>query len=101
MFRLIITRLLTTIPLLLMVSILVFLMLQAMRGSVAEVILRDSATPEAIAELEEELGLNDPLPVQYMRWLKGAVRGDFGESLVFRKPVMSLYRDGLPITLSL
>jgi len=74
-------------------------MVHAVPGSVAEVLLADGATPEAVAELEEEMGLRDPLPVQYFRWLGDLVQGDLGTSLVFDKPVLQMYNAALPITM--
>ena len=99
MFKVILSRLATAIPLLFVISILVFLMVYAVPGSVAEVMLADGATPEAVAELEEQLGLRDPLPVQYFRWLGNVLQGDLGTSLVFDKPVTKLYGSALPITM--
>ncbi len=101
MIRLIINRILLAIPLVFVVSILVFLMVHAIPGSAATLILDAGATPEAIAELEAEMGLDDPLVVQYVRWLSGAVRGDFGESLWQPVPVSTLMWESLPVTASI
>ncbi|MFM9726371.1 ABC transporter permease, partial [Streptomyces scabiei] len=60
------------------VSILVFLATQALPGDVARVILGRDATAEQVAVLRERLGLDQPLVVQYLHWLGGALRGDFG-----------------------
>jgi len=101
MLRVILTRLLAAIPLLLTISIVVFLMVYAAPGSVAEAMLQDGATPEAVAELEAQLGLDDPLPVQYFRWLSNAFRGNFGESLFYSASVTGLYTNTLPITMTI
>lgn len=99
MLKMLVTRILTTIPLLIVLSIIVFLMVEAMPGSAAEVILQDGATPEAVADLEEARGFDDPLFQQYGRWLSGALRGDLGESWLFNSSVTELYLDKLPRTL--
>ena len=101
MLRVILTRLATAVPLLFVLSVLVFLMVYAVPGSVAEAMLQDGATPEAVAELEEQLGLRDPLPVQYFRWLGNALRGNFGDSYFYGKSVTSLYASSLPITMTI
>jgi ABC-type dipeptide/oligopeptide/nickel transport system permease component len=70
-------------------------------GDPAVVILGPEATREAIAQLRTELGLNDPLHVQYGRFLIGAVQGDFGLSTRYRQPAFSLFVERLPATLEL
>lgn len=97
----ILSRLLATIPLLFALSLLVFLMLHLIPGSAAAVILGEAASPENVAALEAELGLNDPLYVQYGRWIGRALRGDLGTSLVNGRPVVASIGARLPMTLSL
>jgi peptide/nickel transport system permease protein len=97
----ILSRLLATVPLLLALSVLVFLMLHLIPGSAAAAILGDAASPENVAALEAELGLNDPLHQQYGRWISRAVQGDLGHSLVNGRPVAESISARLPITLSL
>jgi len=87
MVRLILSRILSAIPLLLVISILAFSMVHLMPGSIASIILDAGATPEAIAELEAEMGLDQPFFVQYFDWLKNALQGDLGRSLFFSAPV--------------
>ena len=65
---------------LLLTSIIVFAATQVIPGDVARVILGREAGEVALESLREELGLNDPLPVQYLRWLGSILRGDWGES---------------------
>ncbi|MEM7533706.1 MAG: ABC transporter permease [Chloroflexota bacterium] len=101
MVRLIISRFLTTIPLLLVISILAFGMVSLMPGSIAEIILDAGATPEAIAELEAEMGLDRPFVVQYLDWLGNALQGDFGRSLFFMAPVTTLIGESWPVTASI
>jgi peptide/nickel transport system permease protein len=94
------TRLATTVPLLLAMSVLVFLIATIMPGGIAIVLLGDNANPETIADLEARLGLNDPLPVQYARWLGNALRGDLGDSWTLKEPVMGVIVRRMPVTLS-
>lgn len=101
MVRLIVSRVLSTIPLLLVISILTFSMVHLIPGSIAAIILDAGATPEAIAELEAEMGLDRPFLVQYSDWLSNALRGDFGDSLFFSAPVRNLIIDSLPVTASI
>lgn len=101
MIRLIISRLLTTIPLLLVITILAFAMVQAIPGSIAEIILDAGATPTAIAELEAEMGLDRPFYVQYGDWLSNALQGDLGRSLHFTAPVSLLISRSWKATASL
>jgi peptide/nickel transport system permease protein len=68
-------------------SVLVFLALQALPGDVATQILGKDATPDAVAALRKQLGLDQPAWERYFDWIKGALHGDFGTSLVSGKPV--------------
>ena len=70
-------------------------------GSAASVILGENATPEAIAALNAELGLDRPLWEQYLRWLGGAVTGDLGTSPLTHEPILEAVLDRLPVTLEL
>ena len=76
--RLIAQRVLLGIVLLLAVSVLIFAGTQILPGDVAQAILGQSATPEALANLREQLGLNDPAWLRYAHWLWGILHGDFG-----------------------
>lgn len=73
-----------------LVSVLVFLGTQVLPGDVASAILGQNATPEALAVLRRDLGLNDPLLVRYGHWLAGFVTGDLGKSLISGQPVVEL-----------
>ncbi|NJP04559.1 MAG: ABC transporter permease [Chloroflexaceae bacterium] len=94
-------RLITALPLLLVVSVLIFLLLHLIPGSAAVVILGEAASPERIAALETELGLNDPLYMQYGRWISHALQGDLGNSMINGRPVVDALSTRLPVTLSL
>jgi len=101
MIRLIISRVLSTIPLLFIISILAFSMVHLMPGSIATIILDAGATPEAIAELEAEMGLDQPFFMQYFDWLGNALQGDFGQSLFFSAPVIKLIGQSWSVTASI
>jgi peptide/nickel transport system permease protein len=94
-------RLALTIPILLGVSLLVFLMLHSAGGDPAQTILGARADPESIAELRRELGLDRPLLVQYVAFLAGAVRGDFGRSYRSNTPVVAEIAARFPATIEL
>ena len=81
-------RVLSFVPTLLIVSILVFLMLHLIPGDPAQTMLGLTATPEQIQTARAELGLDLPLPVQYVRFLWNALQGDFGRSITSHKPVV-------------
>jgi len=89
------------VPLLLGVLLMVFFMLRLIPGSPARRILGEYATPEAVAELEHQLGLDQPLHVQLVDFLTGYLRGDFGRSLRNRRPVFKEILRELPYTVEL
>jgi peptide/nickel transport system permease protein len=97
----VIRRLILTIPILLLVSIMVFSLIHLIPGDPARVILGQEATPEAVTALRHELGLDRPLVAQYLSWLGHVARGDLGRSLVDRTPVIDVIRQRLPATLEL
>lgn len=102
MLRYIQRRLLIMIPVLWGVVTLVFFLMYMLPGDPAATILAQSGgKAEAIEKLREQLGLNDPLPVQYMRFLRNAVRGDFGSSIWLRQPVIQIIAENLPATIEL
>ncbi|MBA2290221.1 MAG: ABC transporter permease [Chloroflexia bacterium] len=88
MVSFIIRRLVSMIPVMLMVATGVFLLLKLTPGDPVGVILGPDATEERRQALRDDLGLNDPLIVQYVRWLGDAVRGDLGDSLFLNQPVL-------------
>jgi peptide/nickel transport system permease protein len=92
-------RLVALVPTLLVVSFVVFSLVTLIPGDASVQLAGGmNATPEKIAEVEEELGLNDPFLVQYWDWLKDAVRLDFGESLVSGQSVSEEIKSLLPVT---
>jgi peptide/nickel transport system permease protein len=101
MFRFVMRRLVLSIPILLLVSIMVFGLIHLIPGDPARVILGQEATPEAIAGRRHELGLDRPLVIQYLAWLGNVLRGDLGRSLADRTPVLEQIKLRLPVTLEL
>jgi len=102
MTRYIIRRLIQAIPLLLLISIAIFFLVQATPGGpLAGHSRQKHLNPEQIARLRKEYGLDDPLPVRYLKWLSHAVRGDWGYSYRTRRPVVTEIADRLPNTVYL
>lgn len=89
------------IPVLFCVTILIFLMIRLIPGSPAVIMLGDKATPEKIAILEEKMGLNEPLIVQYGLFLKQIVTLDFGDSITYARPVLELIQPKIGVTVGL
>jgi peptide/nickel transport system permease protein len=83
----ILRRLVLLIPVMIVVGVVVFALVHLTPGDPAAVILGDRATPEDIQRLRDQLGLNDPLPVQFARWFGDMLRLDFGESIFLGEPV--------------
>lgn len=94
-------RLLSAIPTLLIVTLIVFAMVKLLPGDPARLVLGQEATPQALSELRRSLGLDRPLPQQYLSWLTSAVRLDFGTSLTDNSSVSRLIAQKLPVTLEL
>lgn len=92
-------RLLMMIPVLLGISFVVFGLLELSPGDPAQVILGQRATPESIAALREQMGLNDPFLVRYVRYIASALTGDFGTSYRTKLPVLQEILTRLPVTL--
>ncbi|GAB3048548.1 ABC transporter permease [Virgibacillus ainsalahensis] len=81
MFKFIVRRIIQTIPVLIGVSILVFSMMHLIPGDPAQIMAGESAPEETVENMRERLGLNEPLPVQYVTYIWDAVQGDLGDSL--------------------
>jgi ABC-type dipeptide/oligopeptide/nickel transport system permease component len=98
-----IKRLIQVIPTLLVISAMVFLIMYLLPGDPAMLLLdgQSATSKEHIERLREEMGLNDPIFVQYGRFLAGAVTGDLGNSARFRRPVMDVVLEQFPSTLQL
>jgi peptide/nickel transport system permease protein len=94
-FRYIIRRLLFAIPVLLIASIIVFVVIRATIDPVGGFALNPRVTPEQLARLKKDLGLDQPVFVQYLKWLKGFVTFNWGTSLLSNRPVFPDIRDAL------
>ncbi|RUV32799.1 ABC transporter permease [Mesorhizobium sp. M5C.F.Ca.IN.020.32.2.1] len=94
-------RVLSTVAVMAMVGAFVFLLLRLAPGDPAAIIAGKTATAEMIAGIREKLGLNDPMPVQFIRWVRDMLGGDFGTSIFAGRPVLELISQRLEPTLSL
>ncbi len=103
MSQYLVRRLIFAIPVLLGVSITVFMMLQLIPGDPVLALLRGqpTVTQEDIERLRTQLGLDKPLPVQYLQWLGGVLHGDFGESIQAHRPVLTMIREQAGSTMQL
>ena len=95
MLRYLIRRIGVFLPTLLAASFLIFVFIRLIPGDPAAVMLGDQATPEAMAALRAEMGLEESLAHQYVLWLSAVIRGDLGDSIFFQVPVLDLIVDGL------
>ena len=94
-------RLLMMIPVLLGISLVVLVMIDITPGDPARMMLGAQASQEQVNELRDYLGLNDPLAVRYFRFLGNAIQGDFGTSLVSKRPIVDEMLERFPYTLRL
>ncbi len=101
MIKMVMRRVGSSIPALVAVSLLTFVLERLAPGDPAVTILGPSGTPEQYQALRDQLGLNDPVWQQYLHWLSKAARGDLGVSLFSGEPVSSIINQRLGITLSL
>ena len=101
MLRFLLQRLLAIVPVLLVVSVVVFLILRLAPGDPAAVIAGNSATTQEVEMVREQLGLNRPLVAQYGIWLVKVMQGDLGFSFYLTKPVTALIAQRIEPTLSL
>src|SRR5271168_5239071 len=99
--KLIARRLLAAIPILLVVSALLFCVLRLLPVDPAAMSLPPNATIEEVEAKRREMGLDKPLPQQYLIWLADALRGDFGRSIALRRDAASLVAATLPSTIQL
>jgi len=88
----VIKRLFYILGILIAMSMLIFAITQILPGNVAHMILGQFASEESIKLLESKLGLNDPLPVQYWRWINAVLHGDLGISLVMEQPIAPMLK---------
>lgn len=101
MARYVLKRIVAAIPVLLVVSVLTFLIPHVSAGDPARTILGPDASQADVDRMRNDMGLNDPLIIQYTGYLAGVVTGDLGESAVHRRAVSTLIAERLPLTLTL
>jgi len=97
----ILRRLASTVVVMGIVGVFVFLLLHLSPGDPAAIIAGDNASPEQIALIRQRLGLDDPLQVQFLRWFLAVVQGDFGISIFSNEPVLKLIGQRIEPTVSL
>jgi peptide/nickel transport system permease protein len=101
MLAFIIRRLLSTVVVMTIVAIFIFLLLHLSPGDPASIIVGDNATPAQIDAVRKQLGLDDPLAVQFVRWVGGVLTGDLGVSIFSHEPVNKLIGQRIEPTVSL
>ena len=101
MARYILRRILFMLPVALLVSFMAFMTVHLIPGDPARILLGEYATPQSVAALDKQLGLDKPLPVQFALWLWQAVHGNLGQSIQLQQPVLQAILDKLPVTAEL
>src|ERR671932_2084583 len=101
MLTLIGKRLVQLLPTLFFVSVIIFSLQQLLPGDPALIMAGEDKDPEVIAQIRRQYRLDQPIPIQYLYWVKGVVTGDLGESMRIKQPVLDLILEKLPVTLQL
>ena len=101
MLKYLIKRILQAVPLLLLITILCFILIDLAPYDAIDARITDKMTPAEIAQMKEEAGLNDPMPVQYLRWLGGLLKGDLGMSLINHTDIATDLKEKIPNTIKL
>lgn len=101
MLKYIAKRILMLVPVMLGVSLLAFMLIHIIPGDPAVVMLGEKATPQALAELRQQLGLNDPLYIQYGKFMSHTLQGDLGRSIISRNPISQELGTRFPATIEL
>ncbi|MEK6274089.1 MAG: ABC transporter permease [Actinomycetota bacterium] len=101
MLKFVVRRLLLLVPILLGLSILVFVWIRALPGGPAQALLGERATRESVEQIERQYGLNKPIHVQYWSYLSTTARGDLGTSITTRRPVTDELKQRFPATIEL
>ena len=94
-------RLLQLIPTLFFVSVIIFSLQQLLPGDPATIMAGEERDPAVIAQIRAQYRLDQPIPIQYVYWVRGVLTGDLGESMRIKQPVRSLILEKLPVTLQL
>ena len=101
MLRFVVRRLLLLVPILIGLSLLIFVWIRALPGTPADALLGERATPQAVADFRQRYGLDRPLPVQYWDYLKTTASGELGTSVASHRPVTTEIRERFPATIEL
>lgn len=101
MFSAILKRLAATIPVLLVVAIVIFSVLRLTPGDPAAIVAGDGATVQQIEQIRHHMGLDQPIPVQFYRWIGDVMQGDFGTSLISGLPVKDMILDRMGPTIAI
>jgi peptide/nickel transport system permease protein len=101
MFKYILKRLGMVFPVVIGISIIVFLLVSLVPGDAVDIMLGTNTSPETAQELRKNLGLDKPIHIRYFNWITGVLQGDFGESVRTGKPVIEAFFARLPATLQL
>lgn len=101
MLKYIARRLLSLGLTLFLATLVIFAALEIVPGDPAQMMLGVNATPESLAALREQMGLDRPAPLRYLEWIGGMIRGDFGRSLTYSVPVSELIAERLAVSLPL
>jgi peptide/nickel transport system permease protein len=97
----ILSRVMQLVPVLLLTSVAVFMFIRLIPGDPAHIIAGAEATPQQLEAVHRQLGLDQPLPVQYLIWLGRVLRGDLGKSVISDLPVTTIIAQKLPVTVEL
>jgi peptide/nickel transport system permease protein len=101
MLSIVARRLLVAVPNIVLVSALLFFSISGLLGSPAALMLGEDASPQAIAELNVKMGFDQPLPIQYLRWIGGVLHGDLGRSYTTQQSVAEAILPRIPVTFEL
>lgn len=101
MIKYIIKKLILMIPVLIGLTVLIFLILHLSPGNPVDMIVGPNAPPEVYARVERDLGLDKPLLTQYLIFIRNAVKGDLGTSILQKRPVVEMIKQRFPVTLEL
>jgi peptide/nickel transport system permease protein len=101
MLAFVLQRIAQAIPVVLLSTVAVFLLMRLIPGDPAQILAGPDATPEVVAAIRQDMGLDRPLPVQYFYWLSRVARGDLGNSILSKLPISGLLAQRVPATLEL
>lgn len=101
MLAFVLQRIVQAVPVVLLSTVAVFLLMRMIPGDPAQMLAGPDATPDTLAAIRHEMGLDQPLPVQYLLWLSHVARGDLGRSILSKVPISELIAQRVPATLEL